>query len=122
MKLTAAAVGPGPLVQGIVGTGFRIEGATYSAVLLTTTAARAWTPPPLDALSEAELAPLFAVEPEFVILGTGAMSIRPSQLLRAAFERRQLGLEAMDSRAAARAWGVLRGEGRRVAAALYPLV
>jgi uncharacterized protein len=27
----------------------------------------------------------------------------------------------MDSRAAARAWGVLRGEGRRIAAALYPL-
>jgi uncharacterized protein len=27
----------------------------------------------------------------------------------------------MDSRAAARAWGVLRGEGRVIGAALYPL-
>jgi uncharacterized protein len=27
----------------------------------------------------------------------------------------------MDSRAAARAWAVLRGEGRWIAAALYPL-
>jgi uncharacterized protein len=27
----------------------------------------------------------------------------------------------MDSRAAARAWGVIRAEGRRIAAALYPL-
>jgi uncharacterized protein len=31
------------------------------------------------------------------------------------------GVEAMDSRAAARAWVVLRGEGREIVAALLPL-
>jgi uncharacterized protein len=32
-----------------------------------------------------------------------------------------IGMAALDSRAAARAWGVLRGEGRWIAAALMPL-
>jgi uncharacterized protein len=36
-------------------------------------------------------------------------------------EARGLGVEAMDSRAAARAWGVLRAEGRWIVAALLPL-
>lgn len=121
MKMEPAPGASGPVVQGFVGTGFRVDGATYPAVLLTPGEARAWTPPALDALSDADLAPLLAADPEFVILGTGATLVRPARALRDAFAARHQGLEAMDSRAAARAWGVLRAEGRRVAAALYPL-
>jgi uncharacterized protein len=46
---------------------------------------------------------------------------RPPRSLTEALMRRGIGLEPMDSRAAARAWGVLRAELRWVAAALYPL-
>lgn len=113
--------GVGPVVQGFAGTGFRVDGVTYPALLLTPGSAQGWTPPPLDQLSEADLAPLLGDHPEFVILGTGATLVRPPKLLRDAFAARALGLEAMDSRAAARAWSVLRAEGRRIAAALYPL-
>lgn len=119
--MEAAPGAPGPVVQGFAGTGFRVDGVTYPALLLTPGEARVWTPPALDDLNEADFAPLLSAEPEFVILGTGATLVRPPKPLRDAFATRGLGLEAMDSRAAARAWGVLRAEGRRIAAALYPL-
>ncbi|RZM01176.1 MAG: hypothetical protein EOP68_22295 [Sphingomonas sp.] len=69
----------------------------------------------------ADLEPLIAAAPEFVLIGTGAVLVRPPLALIRALEDRGVGVEAMDSRAAARAWGVLRGEGRIIAAALYPL-
>ena len=59
--------------------------------------------------------------PEFLLLGTGAALVRPPLAFIAALEARGFGVEAMDSRAAARAWGVLRSEGRRIVGALYPL-
>lgn len=121
MKMDPVASGPGPIVQGFAGTGFRVDGETYPALLLTAQAAEAWSPPAITELGEADFAPLLAADPEFVILGTGAALVRPPKALRDAFAARRLGLEAMDSRAAARAWGVLRAEGRRIAAALYPL-
>ncbi len=121
MQMEPAPGASGPVVQGFAGTGFRVEGETYPALLLTAAEARAWSPPPLADLTDADFAPLLAGHPEFVILGTGAVLIRPPKALREAFAARHMGLEAMDSRAAARAWGVLRAEGRLIAAALYPL-
>ena len=59
--------------------------------------------------------------PEFILLGTGATLRRPAPATSAALQAKGIGLEVMDSRAAARAWGVLRGEGRWIAAALMPL-
>jgi uncharacterized protein len=45
----------------------------------------------------------------------------PPRALIQALEERGIGVEAMDSRAAARTWGMLRGEDRWIAAALMPL-
>ena len=59
--------------------------------------------------------------PEFLLLGTGAELRRPPAAFRAAMDAAGLGVEAMDSRAAARTWGLLRGEERWIAAALMPL-
>lgn len=114
---------PGPIVSGYAGGGFSVEGAVYRAVLLTPAAAGAWEPPPLADLSVVQLEPLLALDPppEFVLLGTGAATAFPPRALSEALEARGVGLEAMDSRAAARAWGLLRGEGRWIAAALMPL-
>jgi uncharacterized protein len=55
------------------------------------------------------------------LLGTGPTLKQPAPAFTRALEAAGIGLDAMDSRAAARAWGVLRGEGRRIAAALYPI-
>jgi uncharacterized protein len=88
---------------------------------MTVERATDWSPPLLGALAINDLEPLIAAAPEFILIGTGAALVRPPAALVRAIEERGIGVEAMDSRAAARAWGVLRGEGRIVAAALYPL-
>ncbi len=112
------AVG-GPVLRGLAaGGGFRIDGSVYPAVLLTATTAIAWDPPALDALTLDDLAPLLAVRPEFVLLGTGATLRRPPAALTQALDAQGIGLELMDSRAAARAWVIVRSEGREAAAAL----
>lgn len=122
MKMEAdPAPGVGPMVQGFSAGGFRIDGAVHRAVLLTVAGARLWTPPPLAELTEADLQPLIKAHPEFILLGTGATLVRPPAALVRALDAMNLGVEPMDSRAAARAWGVLRSEGRVIAAALYPL-
>ncbi|HEU0043718.1 Mth938-like domain-containing protein [Sphingomonas sp.] len=119
MERSAAA--PGPMVQGFGANGFRIDGAYFRAALLTVTTATAWSPPPLEALTTETLTLLLAERPEFILLGTGPTLRRPPLPLIAALDAAGIGLEPMDSRAAARAWGILRVEGRQVAAALYPL-
>lgn len=123
MKAERTPAARGPLVQGFAGRSFRVDGKIYEAVLLTPETAQPWTAPALAALGEADLAPLLAFRPapEFILLGTGPVLQRPSSALVAALEAHGIGVEAMDSRAAARTWGLLRSEGRWIAAALLPL-
>lgn len=115
------AAGPGPRITGYADGGFRIDGRVMAAALLTPQDAVAWDAPPLDALDAGALAPLVAVRPEFILIGTGAVMARPPRALVDALDAEGIGVEAMDSRAAARAWGILRGEDRWIAAALLPL-
>jgi uncharacterized protein len=123
MRIDKANGSEGPLISGIVGRGFRVDDGVYEGLAITPERADGWSPPPLEELSLEALAPVLALDPppEFIILGTGTRMMRPSQTLVAALEARGIGVEAMDSRAAARAWGVLRAELRWVAGALYPL-
>ena len=113
----------GPIVSAFSLGGFKVDDGVYRALLLTPERADGWEPPALDALSVEAVAPLLALDPrpEFLLLGTGATLVRPPAAFTRAVEALGLGIEAMDSRAAARAWAVLRGEGRWIAAALYPL-
>jgi uncharacterized protein len=120
--LDPAPAGAGPRIEAFAGTGFRVDGVVHPrGVLLTTGWARDWDAPALDALSLDDFAPLIAAAPEFILLGTGATLRRPAPALVAAIEAAGSGLEIMDSRAAARAWAVLRTEDRAIAAALLPL-
>ena len=113
----------GPVIRGFVGRGFSIEGGVYEGVLLTPVSAEQWNAPALADLAIADLAPLLALDPppEFLLIGTGsAFPFAPRPLVKA-LEERGIGVEAMDSRAAARTWGMLRAEERWIAAALMPL-
>jgi uncharacterized protein len=113
----------GPVISGFSGRGFRVDENVYEGLWITPQRADGWAPPPIAELSEAHLAPLLALDPkpEFLLLGTGATLVRPPLALTHALGARGIGIEAMDSRAAARAWGVLRAELRWMAGALYPL-
>lgn len=121
MRVTPDQQRGGPFVRGFGGGGFLVGEERFAALLMTVDAVRAWTPPPLGELTEAALAFVLDPIPEFVLLGTGDTLARPPRALVAAIEMRGVGVEPMDSRAAARAWSVLRGEDRQVAMALYPL-
>lgn len=94
-------------------------------LLLSPVRALAWTDAPasVDALTVEALGDLFDGDPvpEFLLLGTGAGLRQPPRAFVRALEAKGIGVEAMDSRAAARAWGVLRAEERWIVAALLPL-
>ena len=79
--------------------------------------------PTVDALTLAALGGLLDGDPrpEFLLLGTGAGLRQPPRPFVRDLEAKGIGVEAMDSRAAARAWGVLRAEERSIVAALLPL-
>ena len=121
MRMNRDEGGAGPIVTGFGPGGFRLGETRHRAVLMTVASAWEWTPPPLDTLAVADLRALVEARPEFILLGTGATLRRPPSDLVRAMDALNIGVEPMDSRAAARGWGVLRGEGRQVAAALYPL-
>lgn len=113
----------GPVVSGLSAAGFRVDDNVYRALAITPERADGWTPPPLAVLGRADLELVLALHPrpEFLLLGTGRTLVRPSVTLVGALAERGIGIEAMDSRAAARAWGMLRSEGRWIVGAFYPV-
>jgi uncharacterized protein len=72
----------------------------------------------LDDLMDLGVARTLALEPELVLLGTGARQIFPAASFGAQFLRAGIGFEVMDTSAACRTFNVLVGEQRRVAAML----
>ena len=75
-----------------------------------------WTVTDATRLTPDDLAPLLALQPELILLGTGALQAFPPAEAQAACLSRGIGLEAMTNAAAARTYNVLAGEGRRVVA------
>ena len=61
---------------------------------------------------------ILALEPELVLLGTGARQTFPAASFGAQFLRAGIGFEVMDTGAACRTFNVLVGEQRRVVALL----
>jgi uncharacterized protein len=113
----------GPVVRGFFAGGFAVDSGIYRALLLTPESAQGWDPPDLAELALSDLEAVLGLDPapEFLLLGTGARLAFPPRPLVRALEARGVGVEAMDSRAAARTWGMLRAEERWIAAAIMPL-
>jgi uncharacterized protein len=121
MKLTLEARPQGNLIRSYSPTEVRVaELHLHSSCLITPdTVITDWEPGSFAELSTAHLERVFALRPEVVLLGTGAVQRFPPQPIRAAFAQRAVGLEAMDLGAACRTFNVLMQEERRVAAALF---
>jgi uncharacterized protein len=77
-----------------------------------------WTPRAVDELTPEHFLPLFALNPEVVVLATGVRQIFPRAYLRAEFATRKIGLEVMEIGAACRTYNVLVGEERQVLGAI----
>jgi uncharacterized protein len=113
---------PGTLtVQSVGEDGIRVNNHCWSETIALTPQEimDTWAPVPVAQLTMDDFARLLADQPELVIVGTGAKGEFPPRELTFAFARRGVGLEVMDTAAAARTFNVLAGEGRRVAAVLY---
>ncbi len=125
MELRREDVPGGPVITGFAGRGFRVGERVFPhGLLIDPTGITDWdAPTDVASLDPAMIAALLAIDPapEFLLLGTGPRLVRPSAAFVRALEELGMGVEAMDSRAAARAWGVLRLEERHIVGALLPL-
>ncbi|MBL8298567.1 MAG: Mth938-like domain-containing protein [Rhodanobacteraceae bacterium] len=88
-----------------------------SFVLAPDRAIEDWDVREVAALDVTSAAPILALNPAVVILGSGPRLVFPSQAVLALFLQRGIGIEVMDNAAAARTYNVLASEGRRVVAA-----
>ena len=113
-----------PIIQGYRDGGFRVSGQLFAGgVLVLPDGPQAWTPDRLAALSLQDVAPAIAQADrlELLLLGTGRAMARPPALVLDALRDAGLACDFMDSRAAARTYNLVVGEGRSAAAALLPL-
>ena len=77
-----------------------------------------WRPAGFDDLAAEDFALLAELQPEIVLLGTGAQLRFPRPELTRALIEARIGLEVMDVQAACRTYNILATEDRKVAAAL----
>jgi uncharacterized protein len=75
-----------------------------------------WPVVDVTKMQPGDLAPLFALQPELIVLGTGPQQRFPPANVMHACLSQGIGFEVMDNAAAARTYSVLAGEGRRVVA------
>ena len=111
-----------PSVDAYGEGGFRLSGEWRSgSVLILDDEALDWpvaSPAELTAQSLAQVIEAGPRAAEFVLIGMGPKNALPPREVREAVRAAGLGLEFMDTPAAARMYNVLTSEGRRVAAAL----
>ena len=90
-----------------------------SCIVTADTLITDWVPASFAELRPEHLEAIFALQPELVLLGTGATQRFPPADIRAALLGRGVGLEVMDLGAACRTFNSLVQEERKAAAALF---
>jgi uncharacterized protein len=90
---------------------------TTSFVLSPNRLVEDWSVREVKAMTPEDLDAVLALEPEVVLLGSGATQAFPPAAVLAACLKRGVGLETMTNAAAARTYNVLASEDRRVVAA-----
>ncbi len=111
-----------PSIDAYGDGGFRLSGVRHEgSLLILSDEARPWPVASLADLTVDSLAQVLAAGPlevEFVLMGMGRVNALPPRTVREALLAAGIGLEFMDTPAAARMYNVLTAEGRRIAAAL----
>ncbi|MGH8218041.1 MAG: Mth938-like domain-containing protein [Steroidobacteraceae bacterium] len=121
MKFTLDARTDVNLVRGYAPGAVRVGDRVMSRnfILAADALITDWEAPSEGELSAEHLAPVFDLNPELVLLGTGEAQRFPSARVREAFAARGIALEAMDLGAACRTYNILVQEERRVVALLF---
>ena len=98
-----------------------INGVRYETTLIVTprqVLVEDWRGLKFEQLEAAHFEFLLALQPEIVLLGTGAALRFPAPILFRCLAQAQIGLEVMDSAAACRTYNILSAEGRNVVAGI----
>jgi uncharacterized protein len=109
-------------IQAYGSEGIRVADTLHVGTLLVSADCLVidWDGPGPGDLIETNLSAVFEMEPEVIVVGTGASRIALPELLSVSLQSRGLGLEIMATGSACRTYNVLLSEGRRVVALLYP--
>jgi len=114
-----------PIINSYAPGGFRLSGAWRpGSVLIVEDVAQDWPVTAPGEITPESLAPVLAAgraATEFLLIGMGAANALPPKGVREAMAVAGVGLELMDTPAAARLYNVLTSEGRRLACALIAL-
>jgi uncharacterized protein len=108
------------IIRSYGGGELRVNDAVYRGAVILSASAILAEPDirGLDDLIGIDVSRILALDPELVLLGTGARQIFPDASFGAQFLRAGIGFEVMDTGAACRTFNVLVGEQRRVVALL----
>jgi uncharacterized protein len=122
---------PGRLYEGFVpgrhgidaygNGGFRFADMSHrGSILALPSGIKAWPVATVSEITEASLADAFAAadELEFMLIGTGLDLAAIPDALRWRFRDARIGLDVMQTGAAARTYNIMVGENRKVGAAL----
>jgi uncharacterized protein len=111
-----------PSIDAYGDGGFRLAGERHEgSVLIVGDEARSWHVAEFSSLTLADLQPILDAGPaevEMVLLGVGPRNALPPREIREGLRAAGIGLEFMDTPAAAKLYNLLTAEGRRLAAAL----
>ena len=123
MKLHPQAQGTLRTVTGYGPGWIEINAVRHEGALIVQPEAdpQAWTVQTFDAITAVDIEGLARLDPDVVLLGTGARQRFIHPKLTAALSARHVGVECMDTAAACRTYNILMTEGRRVLAALLPI-
>jgi uncharacterized protein len=121
MKFTLDDINASQVIQSYAKGQVTVGGVIYRTSLIVTPSQVIddWRPDSFSNLISDDLARLAQLEPEIVILGTGAVHRFPHPSLAKALMEHRIGLESMATDAACRTYNILHGEGRQVIAALF---
>ncbi len=123
MKFSQADPGDGYLIEGYEPGRIRIDGRFFDSGLILTPRRilPSWGPRVVADLTEEHIDALLTLDPQVILLGTGARQVFPTLPLLSRALTRGMGIEVMDTGAACRTYNILMAEGRQVVAGLLPI-
>ena len=106
------------LLRGADGSGALVNDRRLSTSFLVSPSMliEDWHPRCAAELRVEDMAPILALEPSVVLIGSGGSLVFPSAEVMAVCLTRGIGIEVMDNAAAARTFNVLATESRKVVA------
>lgn len=121
--LTLDQPGDHLFVRSVSEKGFYVDERWHAGALVLSrdTLISDWPPRRPDEITPAHLEALLELEPEVVLLGTGATQVFLPVPVLSEFFRRGIGVEMMDTRAACRTFNVLVSEERHVVGGFLPI-